>query len=101
MPYTKQTTRVFRFQGDTVFDAAGAATAVNVDAFLITRLLVNDADPTDRVGENEHRKISFNPLDAAIKDLTITASGKTITYQEWAQLTRKMVLDRANAQGIT
>lgn len=98
--YTKQNTRVMRVQADTTFNDAGTATAVNMDVFLQTRLLVNDADPTDKVGERQLTKVSFDLLDPTLASTDITAAGKTVTYPQLAALIRKAALDRANAQGI-
>lgn len=100
MAYTKQNTRVERVQMDIAFDAAGAATAVKVNAFIQNRRVVNDADPTDAVAQ-PWKQVDFDLLDAARASDVITAAGKTVSPVQLAALIRQYSLDRANAAGIS
>lgn len=97
--YTRQSARVVRFQCDPVYDAGGAVASVPVQAFLAQRL-VNDSDPTDVRGRDALIPVSFDMIDPAIASTTVTAAGKTVTYQQLAALMRQAVLDRANAAGV-
>ena len=97
--YTKQNTRIMREQCDVTYDATGALVAANVSAFLQTRLLVNDADPTDVI-QNPWKQVSYNLLDPALATTTITAGGTTVTYPKLAALMRQAALDRATAAGV-
>lgn len=97
--YTRQSARVARFQCDPVYDSSGAVTAVPVQAFLAQRL-VNDSDPNDVRGADALIPVSFDMIDPAIAATTVTAAGKTVTYQQLAALMRQAVLDRANAAGV-
>lgn len=99
MAYTKKNSRVARFQCDPVYSADGGLASVPMQAFLQARI-VNDDNPEDAVAANPV-KVDFDLLAPEIKDLTITASGKTVTYQELGALLRKACLDRANAAGVS
>lgn len=96
--YTKQNARVLRWQCDTTYNAAGTATAVNVDVFVVQQL-VNDSNASDIVSP-AHQRVSFDLLAPALSATTITAAGKTVTYPQLAALLRQAALDRANAAGI-
>jgi hypothetical protein len=96
--YTKQNARVLRWQSDTSYDAAGSATAVKVDVFVVQQL-VNDNNPSDIIAPTQQR-VSFDLLDASLSATNITAAGKTVTYLQLAALMRQAALDRANAAGI-
>lgn len=96
MAYTKLNTRVDRVQINTTFTPGTiTATAVQTEAFLQTKLIVNDSDPTDYV-ESPWKSIHFDLLDPTLTGVNITAAGKTITYPQLAALIRQAVLDRAN-----
>jgi hypothetical protein len=99
MAFTKQNSRLVRFQADPVYAADGTVSAVPIQTYLKAKL-VNDADPQDSV-DAAAKQVDFNLLDPAIMDTTITAAGKTVTYKELAALIRKACLDRANAAGVT
>jgi hypothetical protein len=96
--YTKQNTRVPRFQIQTEFQGnTGTAISVRADAYMET-LLINDADATEVHGRNQWRQVSFDFLDPLLTGQTITAAGETVTYPALAALIRQASLDRANAQ---
>lgn len=97
MAYTKQPARVMRIQTTPTFDATGATTAVLVEAFIQRKRLVNDEDTADVV-EGPWKQVTFNLLADDVKDVTITAGGKTITYGQLAALMRKAAMDRLAAQ---
>jgi hypothetical protein len=97
--YTKQNSRVTRMQFEVVYNAAGTATAVKGQAFLVSRF-INDADSTDQVEHPQWKVVNFDLLDPTISGENITAATKTVTYQQLAALLRQAALDRANANGI-
>lgn len=63
-----------------------------------TRLATNNTDPTDTTMDS--KTITLDLLDPTLASVTITAAGKTVTYQQLAALIRQAALDRANAAGI-
>jgi hypothetical protein len=98
--YTKQNTRVPRFQIQTEFQGnTGTALSVRADAYLET-LLINDADATEVHGRGKWVQVSFDFLDPLLTGQTITAAGETVTYPALAALIRQASLDRATAQGV-
>jgi len=97
--YTRQNARVERMQFDAVYNGAGTVTAVRAEAFLSVRL-VNDSDPNDIVEDRTEKRVSFDLLDPEISSTTVTAAGRTVTYQQLAALLRQASLDRANAAGV-
>jgi len=100
MPYTKQNSRVPRFQIVTEF-AGNTGTAIQVNATAsLESLFTNDAVPTE-AHSAPWRQVSFDMIAPAISGLTITAAGQTVTYLQLAALLRQASLDRATAQGIT
>lgn len=99
--YTRQNARVVRVQLNTEFQGAtGNALTVQCDAFLQTRVLVNDADSSDVAGTDHWVAVRFDLLDPEIASTNITAAGRTVTYQQLAALIRQAALDRATAQGV-
>lgn len=97
--YTKQNSRVVRFQAE-VTTVAGNVTAVKCDAFLVSSF-VNTTDATDIVDAPKWTAVNFDLLDPTLAGVNITAAGKTVSYQQLAALIRQASLDRATAQGIT
>lgn len=100
MAYTKQNTRVERFQGDTDFNDSGTATAVRCTAFLQTKLLVNDSDSTDKVPA-PWKPVNCDLLAAPVATTNYTAAGKTVNGLQLAALLREVFLSEANRQGIS
>jgi hypothetical protein len=97
--YTKQNSRVARFQLDTTFDPASptTATAVRASAFIDSKRLVNDANPNDVI-DGPWTQVNFDLLDPALANTPITAGGVTLSgYAKLAALIRQASLDRANA----
>lgn len=100
MPYTKQNTRVERFQGDPTYVAGSTtATACPMTAFLQTKLLVNDADASDVVG-GAVKPVSFDLLVAPVSTTNYTAAGRTVTGVQLAALIREVALQEATRQAI-
>jgi hypothetical protein len=97
--YTKANTRIERWQSQVTYAADGSTpTGVPTQVYMVSRL-VNDADHADSI-HPPWNEVAFDPLADDIKATTITAAGKTVTYQQLAALMRQAALDRANANGI-
>lgn len=94
MAYTKQNTRIERWQSD-VFYVSGVASAVSTQVFMRSQL-VNDADGTDVV-QKPWESVSFELFGTTGN---ITAAGKTVTYSQLAALMGRAALDQANLGGI-
>lgn len=97
--YTKQNSRVERFQCDVVYAPDGTVAAVNVNAFLRSRF-TNEADAADQVPAPTMTQVNFDLIDDSLNGQTITAATKTVTYKQLAALIRQASLDRANAAGV-
>lgn len=98
--YTKQNSRVERFQGDPSYVAGSTtATAVPMTAFLQTKLLVNDADAADVIVP-PWVAVNFDLLGAPVATTQYTAAGKTVNGQQLAALLRQVALDEATRQNI-
>lgn len=101
MAYTKQNARFPRVNIETSFTNGTATATAVIVAAQAENVLVNDADATDVVGKNAWRQILFDMLDPALTNTNVTAAGVTTTVPKIAALLRQLVIDRANAQGVT
>ncbi len=98
--YTKQTTRVARFQCDPVYDAAGVATSVPVQVFYANRVLVNDANSADVVSPGNFGPVTVDLIAAPVASTSYTAAGKTVTGAQLAALLQAAFLAEATRQSV-
>jgi hypothetical protein len=86
MAYTKSTYRLFRFQCDATYNAAGTVTSVPTQAFFKSRF-TNDSDPNDEVEHPVITQLGFDLIQSPATQ--ITAAGATVTRLQLAALIRK------------
>lgn len=99
--YTRQNSRVARFQCDTVFQGGTTtALAVNCSAYIETKVLTNDADANDVIGQGQWVTVSYDLLSPALATRNFTYAGKTLNGQQFAAFMRGMTLELASEQGV-
>lgn len=98
--YTKQTTRVARFQCDTVYDANGVATSVPIQVYFANRILKNDADANDVVNPGNFGPITVDLLAAPVVNTNYTAATKTVNGMQAAALLQAIFLAEATRQNV-
>lgn len=98
--YTKQTTRVARFQCDPVYNAQGVATSVPVQIFFANRVVVNDADASDIVNPGNFGPVNVDLMAAPVASTSYTFGGKTLTGNQIAGMLQTVFLAEATRQNI-
>lgn len=98
--FTKQATRVARFQCDPVYNASGTATSVPIQVYFANRVLVNDADSTDVVNPGHFGPVTVDLLASPVSTTTYTAAGKTVNGTQAAALLQTIFLAEATRQSV-
>lgn len=98
--YTRQTTRVARFQCDPTYDAAGVCTAVTIQVYYANRVLKNDADSTDVLNPGNFGPVTVDLIAAPVSTTNYTAATKTANGVQAAALLQAIFLAEATRQSV-